>query len=64
MKKEGKGDGSIIFPWGTTELSLAMDHLAATLGISAPTADLAAKRGKQIASENQYSLIDQLNAKI
>jgi REP element-mobilizing transposase RayT len=52
---------SLICHWGVTELGLALTHLAANLGISVPTASVAAKRGEQIAYENHYSLIDLLN---
>lgn len=55
---------SLICYWGTSELGLTMTHLAAALGISVPTASVAAKRGARIAFENQYSLVELLNINI
>ncbi len=50
--------------WGANELGLTMTELAAALGISVPTASVAAKSGKRIVAENRYSLPDLLNIKI
>ncbi len=65
----GKSRGEVkarrlICHWGATELGLSMTQMAAALGISLPTASVAAKKGAEIASENRYPLIDLLNIKI
>ena len=54
----------LICHWGSAELGISMTRLAANLGISLPTASVAAKKGAQIVSENQYSLVDLLNVNI
>jgi len=54
----------LICHWGNAELGLSMTQLAANLGISLPTASVAAKKGAQIVSENQSSLTDLLNVNI
>jgi len=54
----------LICYWGSMELGLSMTGLAAALGISVPTASVAAKMGEQIASEKQFVLADLLNIKI
>jgi putative transposase len=54
----------LICHWGATELGLKMTQMATVLGISVPTASVAAKKGAEIASENRYLLIDLLNVKI
>lgn len=55
---------SLICYWGASELGLTLTRLAKTLGISLPTASVAAKRGERVVSENRYSLTALLNIKI
>lgn len=55
---------SLVCYWGVSELNLSMTQLAKNLRISLPTVSVAAKRGGQIVSENQYSLLALLNINI
>ena len=55
---------SLICYWGSKGLDLAMTRLAATLGISAPTVSMAARRGERIAADNRYSFAELLNVNI
>lgn len=53
----------LICYWGTTQPGLTMAGVASALRIAVPTANLAAKRGEQIALECGYSLMDLRNIK-
>ena len=55
---------SLICYWGVSELGLTLTKISKALGISLPTASVAARRGERIVSENQYSLLELLKMNI
>ncbi|MDY6790401.1 MAG: transposase [Thermodesulfobacteriota bacterium] len=49
---------SLLCYWAVRELGFTMTDLALKLNISQPAVSMSVQRGEQIASENEYSLID------
>ncbi len=50
---------SLFCYWAVRELGLTMADLAPKLNISQPAVSMSAQRGERIASENEYSLMDE-----
>ena len=49
---------SLLCYWASNELGMRMTDIAIRLGLSQPAVSIAARRGKEIARQKGYSLLD------
>ena len=49
---------SLLCYWASNELGMRMTNIAIRLGLSQPAVSIAARRGKEIARQKGYSLLD------